>query len=188
MKVGLDENMEMYKNLEMRLYLPDEKKEEILKNVKKHQRTRAYKRILLFNSAMALFLTLSVPVSTYAAYEGAKAIYEKVKSVNMTNDEIENLDRQIKEEGFTENSIENLNVLKINENSQTYGPDILGADLVEVEMDNGQIGYIYREKLNYNPKTLEEAMVVKDKIILDAYKSDGKTKIGEFTLMPSDEK
>lgn len=188
MREGLDENMEIYRNLEMRLCLSEEKKERILNNVKKCQRTKVYKRILFFNLAMVLLLTLSVPISTYAAYQGAKAIYEKVKSINMTNNEIENLDKQIKEEGFTEDSIGNLNELKKNENGQTYGPDILGADLVEVEMDNGQVGYVYREQLNNSPKNLDEAKNVKDKMVLDAYKSDGKTKIGEFTLSKSDEK
>ncbi|MCB6415684.1 hypothetical protein LI221_11520 [Faecalimonas umbilicata] len=186
MKGNLDENMKFYKDVEMKLHLSDEKKATILQNAKKYKRTRVYKRIFVFNFVLALLIVLSLPISTYAAYQGAKAIYAKVKDVNMTRNEIENLDNQIKREGFTEDNIENLNELKENENGQTYGPDMLGADLIEVEMDNGEIGYVYREELYNTPVDLNEAMEGKDTLVLDAYKNDGETKIGQFTLKADD--
>lgn len=45
-------------------------------------------------------------------------------------------------------------------------------------MENGEIGYVYREELYDTPVDLNEAVGVKDTLVLDAYKNDGKTKIG----------
>lgn len=150
--------------------------------VKKFEGVGSGKGIMLFHWSMFFLATLAVPISAYGAYGGGKAIYEKMKNVNVPHEEIERTDRNVKEDGFTENRIGDLNELRENENGQTYGPDILGADLIEVEMGNGQVGYVYRESLYHFPESLEDARTGKGKIILDVFENDGKTKIGQFTL------
>ena len=65
----------------------------------------------------------------------------------------------------------------------TYGPDILGADLIEVVSKEGNIGYIYRKDLDAEKAaTLENALDDNRNIVLKVYDKNGKKEIGTFVL------
>ena len=105
---------------------------------------------------------------------------EKVKNVNYTSEQIEELDKQLKEQHFSEEYIEQLEKLNTNSDGLIYGPDVLGADLIEVISDQGQLGYIYRTDYDGAEPNKE--------VVLTVYKEDGKTIIGTFKLTDGKEK
>ena len=93
------------------------------------------------------------------------------------------LEQDLHKYGFSENDISNLTELNTNEFGLTYGPDILGADLIEVVSKEGNIGYIYRKDLDAEKAaTLENALDDNRNIVLKVYDKNGKKEIGTFVL------
>lgn len=92
--------------------------------------------------------------------------------------------------------------IKENDNGQTYGSELAsteydnGPDLISVEMENGETGYVYRDEFYDNanqPNNPEEAVaymeIVEKNIkkygyykLIPVYKEDGKTEIGSFEI------
>ena len=126
---------------------------------------------------------VALPLTAYGAYQVSQALHEKVHNANYSQAQIEELDAELKEQGFSEGDIAILNDIKVNEYGQTYGPDALGADLIEVISDQGEIGYVYRENLEATEaNTIGEALLSGEMLSLKVYENDGKTEIGTFTL------
>ncbi len=92
---------------------------------------------------------------------------------------------------------ENL-IVSINESGQTYGSalvtgedSVVEPDLILVESDSGQIGYVFKNNfydINNQPENPEEAIEYMKRLkkespkVIPVYEQDGKTIIGEFTL------
>lgn len=148
------------------------------------KRTKIGKKIYVINLVTILLCIFATPIVVFATYNISTSLYEKVKNANLSQMDMEQLDKQLQEEGFSNEQINELHELNINESGQTYGPDALGADLIEVIADDGQFGYIYRtdfEQLSAND--ISDAILNSGKEeALTVYKNDGKTKIGTFTL------
>lgn len=184
MENDLLENLKQIQINHNRICLSDESTNRIKARIRNKKRTVVYKKILLFNCIMCIILATSIPITVYAAYGGMRVLYEKTQNAGLAQEEIEELDTFLKEEQFSEEDINNLNELNRNENGQLYGPDILGAELIEVESDLGEIGYIYRSDLeNAEAESLEEALQQKGlEKVITVYNCDGETEIGTFTL------
>ncbi|WP_092923236.1 hypothetical protein [Romboutsia hominis] len=93
-------------------------------------------------------------------------------------------------------------IIKENDNGQTYGSELSsteynnGPDLISVEMENGETGYVYRDEFYDNanqPNNPEEAVAYMEMVeknvkkygyykLIPVYKEDGKTKIGSFEI------
>ena len=84
-----------------------------------------------------------------------------------------------------------------NEQGQSYGSAVAPdrpekePDLIQAEASNGRIGYVFASDLmGYTPKSPEEAAMANEinarNNVIPVYESDGKTKIGEITLVPSE--
>jgi hypothetical protein len=132
------------------------------------------------SSQVTLFM---IPLTVYGAYQVSQALYEKVRNVDYSQEQIEELDAQLKHQQFSDDDIANLNELKVNEYGQTYGPDVLGSVLVEVISDQGEIGYVYREDLEITEaNTINEALQNEEVCRIKVYENDGRTEIGTFTL------
>lgn len=154
------------------------------------KRTNVGKKIFIVNTVSIMLCVLLTPAMAFAAYNISASLYEKVKNANLSQSEIEQLDNRLHEEGFTDENISDLNELNINQYGQTYGPDALGADLIEVVADDGQIGYVYRNDLEgLQAQNLEDAFKYSGEVVtLTVYEKDGKTKISTFTLTNGKEK
>lgn len=147
------------------------------------ERTRIGKRILAVNFLLLILALLTVPSMAFAAYRVSSILTEKTKNANLTQEEIQQLDKQLKEDRFTDSQISKFHELNVNKRGQTYGPDALGADLIEVIADDGKPGYIYRTDLEATEaSSLEEAMKSLDNVVLNVYDQDGENIIGTFTL------
>ena len=92
--------------------------------------------------------------------------------------------------------------IKENDNGQTYGSELAsteydnGPDLISVEMENGETGYVYRDEFYDNanqPNNPEEAVAYMEMVeknvkkygyykLIPVYKEDGKTEIGSFEI------
>lgn len=79
----------------------------------------------------------------------------------------------------------------INDNGQTYGLDFDGLDLIAAQGTDGTYGYVLREDIEPEFKSPEEALEWQeqhqDKRVILLYASDGKTIVGEFELISSDD-
>lgn len=129
------------------------------------------------------FAIVALPITAYGAYQISQVLQEKVQNANYSQAQIEELDGRLKSQGFSEDDIAALNDVKVNEYGQTYGVDALGAELIEVISDQGEMGYVYREDLEATEAdTIDEALLNEKGSSLKAYKDDGKTEIGTFTL------
>lgn len=131
-----------------------------------------------------IFATLfMIPLTVYGACQVSQATYEKVWNVDYSQEQIEELDAQLKNQQFSNDDIANLNELKVNEYGQTYGPDVLGSDLVEVISNQGEIGYVYRGDLEVTEaNTINEALKNEEVCRIKVYENDGRTEKGTFTL------
>lgn len=105
-------------------------------------------------------------------------------------------------DGKNIDDVENTYEIKENENGQTYGSDLAstdydnGPDLISVEMENGQSGYVYRDEFYDNenqPNNPEEAIAYMEMVeknvkeygyykLIPVYEEDGKTEIGSFEI------
>jgi beta-lactamase regulating signal transducer with metallopeptidase domain len=95
----------------------------------------------------------------YDIFEVSKNLLDKVKNVNYTPEQIEALDKKLKDRGETEYDICNMQELNVNKAGQTYGSWDLGADLIPAKGIDGVIGYINKEELEApTVHTIEEAL------------------------------
>lgn len=151
------------------------------------QTTPIKKRILIYQFSLILCAIILIPASAFAASYISKTvyekIYEKVKNANLSEEQINDIVNDFTNDSEAVNGIEYLDELKINENGLTYGPDELGADLIAVISDQGELGYVYRDELyKDNVCSIDDALLYEEGIIiLNVYASDGITIIGTFT-------
>ena len=112
------------------------------------------------------------------------ALSDKVKNTNYTQDQIEVLCRQLEEQGFSEEDINRIPELNMNDEGLLYGSDHLGADLISVKSDQGVSGYVYRRELDQatEANSIDEALANSKVAVIKVYKEDGKEEIGTFTL------
>lgn len=124
-----------------------------------------------------------------AGYYINTILMEKVEDTDMTPKEINSLGNVLEEWGFSDENISDLNELQTNENGLTYGPDALGADLIEVVSDDGKLGYVYREDLEVSEgKNITDALTSNKVFTINVYDCDGETVIDTFTLTDGKEK
>lgn len=173
-----------YKKIGTELILSENKISEICHLAKSNKRTNLSRKLLVFNIAIIGLILLSLPISVYGAYHVSKVIYEKVKETSYTDEEIELLDLELKKQGFSEDTIRELNELKTNINGQTYGPDALGADLIEVIYDTNKTGYLLREEYEaaISINEIKEVDNQTGTIYLNVYDQEGESIIGVFVL------
>ncbi|MCR4782561.1 MAG: hypothetical protein K5851_07465 [Lachnospiraceae bacterium] len=154
------------------------------KFIEQHRMTKVGKRILIFQCIVVVVLLSAIPITGYAAYNLSRVVYDKVKNSGYTEDEIEDLSRQLSNYGFTEEDLSGFDELKVNKNGQTYGPDAFGADLILVELSDGTMAYIYRtdfEEATAPPKDLDH-INSPESVELNAYAEDGETVLGVFII------
>ena len=181
----LDEKLEVYTEIGDSIHMTENRKS-ALKNLQQCTRKRTYvgMRIILFNMSMVIAALIMIPLTVYAAYQVSPILVEKVKNANYTSEQIEELDQQLKNQHFSEEYIQPLDELNTNDEGLTYGPDVLGADLILVISDQGKTGYIYREDYEaVDAHTLDDALTNPNgEVVLTVYDKDGKTQVGTFTL------
>ena len=120
----------------------------------------------------------------YDIFEVSKNLLDKVKNVGYTPEQIEALDKKLKDRGNTEYDICNMQELNVNKAGQTYGSWDLGADLIPAKGIDGVIGYISKEELEAPiVHTIEEALEQNKKAekgkIIPLYDCEGEV-IGGF--------
>lgn len=180
MNVDFNERMETYREVGERLHLSSSTITRIKNMEGEMKKTRTGRKIFIFNLSILLVALLVTPLTAYGAYQ---VLYEKVRNTNYSQEQIEDLNAQLKNQEFSDDDIAFLNDLKVNEYGQTYGPDALGADLIEVISDQGEIGYVYREDLEVTESnTIDEALQNEGACRIKVYENDGRTEIGTFTL------
>jgi len=176
---------------------PSEEAVESLKVLNnKSSRTFVGKRILKMQIAVILLLILLIPTAVFAAQSLSQVLFEKTKDAGITEKEMEQVLLYLEETGHIADQIEGFDPLLRNEKGLTYGPEAFGADLILVEMENGEIGYVYEEDLLTEGdfvKTPEEALAwnkKSEKLMekqgyvkkIPVYASDGETIIGVFFI------
>ena len=162
----------------------------------KSSRTFVGKRIVKMQIAIILMLILLIPTAVFAAHSLSQVLLEKTKDADITEKDMDQVLLYLEETGHTADQIEAFNPLLRNEEGLTYGPEAFGADLVLVEMENGETGYIYEEDLLTEGdfvKTPEEALAWNKRVDklrkvqgyvkkIPVYASDGKKIIGVFFI------
>ena len=174
--------------------------EEAVENLKalnnKSSRTFVGKRIVKMQVVVILLLILLIPTAIFAAQSLSQVLFEKTKDAGITEKEMEQVLLYLEETGHTADQIEDFDPLLRNEEGLTYGPEAFEADLILVEMENGETGYVYKEDLLTEGdfvKTPEEALAwnkEKDKLMekqgyvkkIPVYASDGETVVGVFFI------
>ena len=149
----------------------------------KCRKTKVAQKLIIANTVVCLLIISMIPVTAYAAYQVSQVLYDKIKNSSYSQEDMVQLEQDLHKYGFSENDISNLTELNTNEFGLTYGPDILGADLIEVVSKEGNIGYIYRKDLDAEKAaTLENALDDNRNIVLKVYDKNGKKEIGTFVL------
>ena len=176
---------------------PSEEAVESLKAINnKSPRTSVGKRIIKMQIAVILLIILLIPTAVFAAQSLSQVLFEKTKDADITEKEMEQALLYLEETGHTADQIESFDPLLRNEEGLTYGPEAFGADLILVEMENGETGYVYKEDLLTEGdfvNTPEEALAwnkEKDKLMekqgyvkkIPVYASDGETVVGVFFI------
>lgn len=174
--------------------------EEAVENLKtlnnKCSRTYVGKRIVKMQLAVILLFILLIPTAVFAAQSLSQILLEKTKDADITEKEMEQVLLYLEETGHTADQIESFDPLLRNEEGLTYGPEAFGADLILVEMENGEAGYVYKEDLLTEGdfvKTPEEALAwnkKSEKLMeeqgyvkkIPVYASDGQAIIGVFFI------
>ena len=127
----------------------------------------------------------------YDIFEVSKNLLDKVKNVNYTAEQIEALDKKLKDCGNTEYDICNMQELNVNKAGQTYGSWDLGADLIPAVGINGNLGYVSEEELSPTHHTPEEAIEWMQKTgpgyIIPLYDCEGEVIDGFVVGFVSDE-
>ena len=162
----------------------------------KSSRTFVGKRIVKMQIVIVLLLILLIPTAVFAAQSLTQVLFEKTKDAGITEKEMEQVLLYLEETGHTADQIEDFDPLLRNEEGLTYGPETFGSDLILVEMENGETGYVYAEDLQTEGdlvKTPEEALAWNKKVDelikkygyvkkIPVYASDGKKVIGVFFI------
>lgn len=176
---------------------PSEEAVESLKAINnKSPRTSVGKRIIKMQIAVILLIILLIPTAVFAAQSLSQVLFEKTKDADITEKEMEQALLYLEETGHTADQIESFDPLLRNEEGLTYGLEAFGADLILVEMENGETGYVYKEDLLTEGdlvNTPEEALAwnkEKDKLMekqgyvkkIPVYASDGETVVGVFFI------
>ena len=168
------------------LRISDEALNRIMQLNRNSPSTKVGKRILLSYVLVLLLLAISIPVTAYAAATIYSAVYEKVKNSGMTKDEISDLADVLEGLNYSADDIEAMEPVQRNEDGQSYGIDILNADLIAAVADNGKQGYVYRKDLEpedfKNPEEAAEYSADRSAFRIKVYKKDGKAVIGYFTV------
>ncbi len=150
----------------------------------RRKRKSHVKKKALFPIMLAAALALGIPLSSLAVDMLLEVVQEKTQFAQLDMEETSGLSSELDEQQFGVEDVESLEPLRVNEHGQTYGPAAFSPDLVLVETDNGKEGYVYREQLDGedvdNPREVEKE--ANNKEVLIAYASDGRTKVGTFTL------
>ncbi|MBR4343244.1 MAG: leucine-rich repeat protein [Lachnospiraceae bacterium] len=94
----------------------------------------------------------------YDIFGVSKNLYDKVKNTNLTQKQIEELDKRLKQEGVTEYEICNAQELCTNKAGQTYGDPLLHADLIPAKGINGNLGYVNEDELAPTHNSIEEVI------------------------------
>lgn len=160
----------------------------------KSSRTFVGKRIVKMQIVIVLLLILLIPTAVFAAQSLTQVLFEKTKDAGITEKEMEQVLLYLEETGHTTDQIKDFDPLLRNEEGLTYGPEAFGSDLILVEMENGETGYVYAEDLFTEGdfvKTPEEALAWNEKADklrevqgyvkkVPVYASDGEKIIGVF--------
>lgn len=163
---------------------------------KKSAKTFVGKRIVKMQITIVLLLILLIPTAVFAAQSLSQVLFEKTKDAGITEKEMKQVLLYLEETGHTADQIKDFDSLMRNEDGLTYGPEAFDSDLIQVEMENGETGYIYEEDLLTEGdfvKSPEEAiawnkksdeLIEKQRYIkkIPVYDADGKTKIGVFFI------
>lgn len=150
--------------------------------------TKVWSRILISYGIIILLLIIMVPASAYGTITISDIVYDKLKNVGLSEEQMIEIEHGLKDAGFSDEKIKAFTPLEVNEYGQTYGLDALGADLIAVTSDEGLDGYVYRDELygDIGINTPEEALEWQNSKTenrsFTVYESDGKTAIGKFTL------
>lgn len=179
-------------NISAEIKVSEQLKNQLKKTSRKTKRTSCGKRILTFYVLVVVIICF-VPVTGYAASKAVKIMSEKLPAEYFDTEEMEDFYQELKNQGYTDEEILQLDDLKINEDGLTYGPDNLNADLILVTSDQGEAGYVYREELYPSlvaVQTPEDALEWEMKweekypegYVITVYKYDGKTAIGTFSV------
>ncbi|WMJ85453.1 hypothetical protein [Anaerocolumna sp. MB42-C2] len=180
--------MEDYHNITERIQLSDTCRRRLMNMSVHTKHTKVGIKILLTQVVCLILLFLLIPASAFAMVNISDILLEKVKDAKLNESEIIKINNDLQEGGYSAEEIRNMTPLEKNEFGQTYGLDVLGADLIAVISEEGLHGYVYREELEDKPnfKTPEEAIEWQNNRpvnrSISVYKSDGRTVIGEFVI------
>lgn len=158
---------------------------------KKKERSRVRKAILVTQLVWILLLLVLVPTTTFAAIKISDVLLSKLKNVNLSDEQINQINNHFIDGDFADDDIKYYDSLNVNESGQTYGPELLQPDLISVISEEGYEGYVYKEAL-LPPEfsSPEEAIEWQERNVGDqvipVYESDGKTVIGTFIIHKSD--
>lgn len=183
---------EYYYDMEKKCSLSESKMDDFLKQATYQRHTRVWSRIMRMQFALLICIILFIPLTSYATGKAVGVLKEKVQDTNLSNDDINELYVYLKDNGYTDQQIKELQELHTNDRGQTYGAEAFLPDLVVVISDQGEVGYVYAKELEEipgsyvnSPSEAVEYMQNRDKYlpyVIDVYDSDGETKMGTFTI------
>lgn len=135
----LDKKKRIYKETGMKLHPLNQIINQLNRIKHKKSKIKVGKRNFLVNIILSLLIMFLVPTMTYATYYVSQILYEKIQNANYSKEEMIELEQNLKGTEFKDEDIDNLNELQVNTDGLTYGPDVLGADLIEVISVEGDI-------------------------------------------------
>ncbi len=121
----------------------------------KPKMSKGRKRAVYYKVAIIVILLSLLAIGTVGAAKASDISFkEKLAkraekdNVNFTDSELDELASRLTQRGlFDENEI--LPEMGKNENSQMYGSDLYGFELMSVSSRSGEIGYCYRDEFEY---------------------------------------
>lgn len=183
---------EYYCDMEKKCSLSESKMDDFFKQTTYQRHTKVWAKIKRMQFGLIICIILFIPLTSYATGKAVGVLKEKVQDTNLSNDDINELYVYLKDNGYTDQQIKELQELHTNDRGQTYGAEAFLPDLVVVISDQGEVGYVYAKELdeipggNVNsPSEAAEYMKNRDKYlpyVIDVYDSDGETEIGTFTI------
>ena len=183
---------EYYCDMEKKCSLSESKMDDFLKQATYQRHTKVWAKIKRMQFGLIMCIILFIPLTSYATGKAVGVLKEKVQDTNLSNDDINELYVYLKDNGYTDQQIKELQELHTNDRGQTYGAEAFLPDLVVVISDQGEVGYVYAKELEEipegnvnNPAEAAEYMQNRDKYlpyVIDVYDSDGETEIGTFTI------
>lgn len=180
------------------IHISTQKQKKLSHISSKTKHTVCGKKILIYECCILIcIIILLCPVSILACSHAVQIMQDKVSDTNLDVSQTEELYSSLIEDlGYTDEEIENFIPLRTNENGLIYGIDVLNADLILVESDQGDDGYVYREDFYYWETYMDDFQSPEDAIrwqeewnekypdgySVPVYESDGETQIGTFTF------